>query len=81
MEREPELAQSYQIYMLCRAQTVVVYSESKGKDRTVQKIRPYTTGFSVLPESGGMLDQPHRLLSFMEIFLNAEHDAFARDGR
>lgn len=81
MENERELAQAYNTYLLCRTQTVVVYSESKGKDRTVQKIRPYTSGFSVLPSDGGMLDQPHRLLSFFEIFLNAEHEAFAQDKR
>ena len=79
LEAEREIAQAYQTYLLCREQTVIVYSEQKGKDRTVQKIRPYTTGFAQLPGHGGMLDQPHRLLTFMEIFMNAEHDAFARD--
>lgn len=81
LNNEPEIAQAYQTYLLCRAQTVIVYSESKGKDKTVQKIRPYTTGFLQLPADGGMLDQPHRLLAFMEIFMYAEHDAFASDRR
>lgn len=81
LQNEPEIARAYQTYLMCRAQTVIVYSESKGKDKTVQKIRPYTTGFNLLPVDGGMLDQPHRLLSFMEVFLNAEHEAFARDKR
>jgi hypothetical protein len=77
----PEIARAYQLYLLCRAQTVIVYSESKGKDKTVQKIRPYTTGFGILPDEGGLQDQNHRLLSFMEIFLNGEHDGFASDKR
>lgn len=81
LQQNKEIAQAYQTYLLCRAQTVIVYSESKGKDKTVQKIRPYTTGFSQLPDKGGMLDQQHRTLAFMEIFLGAEHDAFAADRR
>lgn len=81
MNDNPELSRAYNTYLISRAQTVIVYQESKGKDKTVQKIRPYTTGFNVLPDAGGLLDQNHRLLSFFEIFLQAEHEAYARDKR
>lgn len=76
-----EIAQAYQLYLICREQTVIVYSESKGKDKTVQKMRPYTVGFAQLPADGGMLDQPHRLLSFFESFLEGDHVGFAQDRR
>jgi len=81
LQNNPDIAHAYQTYLLCREQTVIVYSESKGKDKTVQKIRPYTTGFAVLPEAGGVNDQPHRLISFFEIFLNGEHEGFTQDKR
>lgn len=76
LHSEPELAQAYDIFISCRAQNIVTYQESKGKDRSVQHIRPYTTGWAVLPSEGGLLDQPHRLMSFLEIFMTGDKNGF-----
>jgi hypothetical protein len=65
------------LYLLCREQHVVAYQKSKGKDKTVQKLVPFTVGFQHLPEKGGMLNQPHRLLTFFEMFMLGDRIAFS----
>lgn len=65
--------------MTCREQQIVTYSTQKGKDKTIQHVRPFTTGWSALPEAGGILDQPHRLMTFLEIFLSGEREGFFKE--
>jgi hypothetical protein len=71
----PEIAEAYSVYLLCRQQHVAVYKSSKGKD-TVQVVAPFTQGLSVLPEDGGMMDQPYRLMAFFSEFMDGERQAF-----
>lgn len=75
LQANPELARAYDLYSSCRAQTVVPYQTSKGKD-TIQRLSPWTTGYAVLPEDGGMLDQPYRLMELFDSFMDGERWAF-----
>jgi len=76
IEAYPEIADAFALYLLCREQHVVAYQKQKGKDTTVQKLVPFTMGLQNLPFEGGMLDQPHRLLTFFEMFMLGDRIAF-----
>lgn len=80
LQSDWELRLAYETYLSCREQHVVTYQVKKGKD-TVQKMKAYTTGFVQLPHEGGILDQPHRLMSFLEAFLIGDRQGFAQDKR
>jgi hypothetical protein len=71
----PQIAEAFNLYQFCRSQSIVTYEKSKGKD-TVQMIVPFPTGFSSLPEAGGIADQSQWLMSLFELFLVAERNAF-----
>lgn len=45
---------------------------SKDK-KTYMRIVPHTTGLGILPEDGGLLDQPYRLMEFFGAFQLADH--------
>ena len=60
---------------------MITYQESKGKDKVVQRVRPFTVGWSILPEAGGLLDQPHRLMTLLELFMYGDRLGFAQDTR
>jgi hypothetical protein len=72
----PEIASLYELYTTCRQQQVVVYQQNKGKDKTVQVVASYTTGYSVLPDEGGVLDQPHRIMAFFDAFMFGDRNGF-----
>lgn len=78
LENYPEIADAFAAYLLCREQHVVAYQIPKGKDKTVQKLVPFTVGLHHLPEDGGVLDQPHRLLTFFEMFMLGDRLAFSK---
>ena len=46
------------------------------KGDTMIKMLPYADGLLFLPNDGGMLDQPHKLMTFFEIFESGEQEAF-----
>ncbi len=81
LESSREISMAYALYLTCREQHIVTYRESKGKDKTIQKVRPYTTGWAVLPVAGGVLDQPHRLMSLLETFMQGDREGFDKDRR
>lgn len=74
--RHPELAWSYDLYTVCREQQLftVDIPKQQGK-RTETKVVQFTTGYASLPEPGGALDQPVRLMSFFQCFLNGDRTA------
>ena len=80
LQDNPEIARMYELYLSCREQHVVTYQSSKGKD-TVQHLKAFTTGFAQLPEAGGVLDQSHRIMTFLEAFLAGDRHGFAQEAR
>jgi hypothetical protein len=80
MKSNPEIAQAYSLYTMCRQQTMFTATKSKGqgKDaRTIQYVLPYPSGYAQLPDPGGMLDQPYRLMEFFALFMRAERHVIA----
>jgi hypothetical protein len=80
MKANPEIADAYFLYVQCKGQTIITIDKTKGngKDaRTIKYVLPYPTGWAVLPEAGGLLDQPYRLMEFFSIFVRAERHVFA----
>lgn len=77
LSENAEIAKAYSLYISCRRRTLIVVNMPKGtKGDTVLKMLPYTDGLQHLPVSGGMLDQPYRLMTFFDIFESGEQDAF-----
>lgn len=54
---------------------MVVVDKQKGK-KTIKVMLPYTTGLAFLPEDGGIMDQPYRMMEFFAAFLDGERIAF-----
>lgn len=49
----------------------------KGK-KTETRFVSVPTGFSVLPEAGGVLDQPHHLMLLFSVFQEGERRAMSK---
>lgn len=78
LKRDPDIAEALSIYRECRS-FMLFETESvrgSGKQQMVsKKIVPFPTGYGVLPYEGGIMDQPHKLMIYFDIFLNAERKA------
>lgn len=56
---------------------MVIANVPKGnKGDTSLKVLPYSDGLLQLPSSGGVLDQPYRLMTFFNCFEDGEQEAF-----
>lgn len=75
--RYPEITKAYGLYTASRIRTIVVANlPIKGKDGSTKVvIVPFTTGYGPLPEAGGLMDQPHRLMEFWDLFLQGDRAA------
>lgn len=69
--RYPEIAVAFELYLECRLQQLANVEIPKGKSSSL-RITTFTTGFGSLPNSGGMLDQPYRLMEFWSRFLEGD---------
>lgn len=73
-----EIASAYSIYVQCRKRELIVASIPKGSNgATSLKMLPFTDGLNLLPEAGGVLDQPYRLMCFFSAFEDGEQEAFS----
>ncbi len=77
-EDNSEIAEAYNLYVMCRTQQLFSVEVSKN-NKTVVKIVRWTTGLHSLPEEGGMLDQPHRLMHFFDQFMIGDANATFRE--
>jgi hypothetical protein len=75
VKENPEIARAYELYTVCRAQQMVTHDVMKG-GKQLTRTEPYPVGYNVLPEEGGVLDQPQRLMVFFEEFMNGERRSF-----
>ncbi len=60
------------MYLLCRHLQLFTIKVAKNK-REETRVTEYVTGFTQLPEAGGMLDQPVRLMAFFDYFRGGEN--------
>lgn len=68
------------LFQQCKSQMMFTTEKTKGQGRearTIKFVLPYPTGYSQLPEPGGMLDQPYRLMEFFSLFMRAERHVIA----
>jgi hypothetical protein len=77
LRNNPEIAEAYVIYDECRTLQVHEQQYSKGKDQMIRTLT-FPTGYHALPQMGGILDQPYRLMEFFGEFMSGERQAFFR---
>lgn len=77
LRKNPEIAEAYALYDECRTLTVHAQQYSKGKEQMIRTLT-FPTGYHYLPNEGGMLDQPYRLMEFFGEFMSGERLAFFR---
>lgn len=70
-KHKPEIARAYDLYVECRNQVLFSAEITKGK-KTSLRVVHHTTGYAALPITGGMLDQPYRLMEFWSYFLEGD---------
>lgn len=75
MRAYPEISAAYELYTLCRSQTLITHDVTRG-GKQMTRTEPFTTGLAQMPEEGGMLDQPHRLMDFFSEFISGERRSF-----
>lgn len=73
MLANPRLAEAYALYDQCRSRQLVVREVPKpGGKQTEIRMVFIPTGYSMLPYSGGLLDQPAYLADAFAQFMFAE---------
>lgn len=75
LSKYPEIADAYQLYLTCRNQELFEYEFERAK-KPMRLILHYTTGLTVLPYEGGVMDQPERLMALFEQFLAGDEQGF-----
>jgi hypothetical protein len=76
-KQRPDLARAYDLYVECRLVQIIGLEIPKNK-KTSLHITPYTSGYGSLPEPGGMLDQPYRMMELWSHFLAGDRLAFSK---
>ena len=70
----------WELYLHCRSTSLVIYEMPDRTDKKKTRIVPvvWPTGFSQLPHSGGVQDQPATLMRLLFACLQGERDGVAR---
>lgn len=74
-----ELRSMWEMYLICRATTMVIYEkpvDKKGKTQIMPIVWP--TGFAQLPRKGGIEDQSDRDMRILFAFLQGEREGISR---
>ncbi len=80
LARNRRLARAFSLYLDCRTTQLFHLRVEKDKGRKAEnKIVEFVTGYSQLPEAGGMLDQPVWLLAIFDYFRSGENAAAAKN--
>jgi len=74
-KNNPRIARCLALYLECRQINHVHVELKKNRGKSVEhKIMPFVTGWSALPEPGGVLDQGVWTMAMFEIFRRAENE-------
>jgi hypothetical protein len=78
LSRNPILRQTYEEYTLCRTTQLVVFRKplKGGQEKLVSVVWP--TGFSILPQAGGLDDQSYLVTRLFAACLRGEQEGVAR---
>lgn len=82
LSRSPEIAKYLTLYEQCRSMQLIQTEGQKGTGKnTVRtlKITAFPTGFTFLPDEGGLLDQEYKLSVYFEIFFATERNMAFRN--
>lgn len=81
-QTHPKVAKAYDLYCECKSESIlhikIEKSASNSRNQVEHKIIPYTTGYSTLPEPGGLLDQDNWTMAMFLAFRNGEQKALAK---
>lgn len=70
----PRVARAHSLYLECRELNFVHLEMAKDRGKKVEhKIMPFVSGWSYLPEPGGVLDQGVWTMAMFEIFRAGEN--------
>lgn len=70
----PRIARCFELYLQCRELTFVHMEVTKDRGKKVEhKIMPFVSGWSALPEAGGLLDQGVWTMAMFDIFRAGEN--------
>lgn len=70
------MARAFDLYLACRSQQLFHIEVTKdGGKRAEHRVVRYVTGFNLLPEAGGVLDQPCWTMDMFEHFRSGENAA------
>lgn len=69
----PRVADAFDLYLACRSLNHVHMAIQKGKGKEEHKVIPFVSGWAVLPEPGGLYDQPQWLMSVFSVFRAGEN--------
>jgi len=54
----------------------VVVDKTVSNNKTKRLVLPWVTGFHSLPDDGGILDQPYRMMEYFKEFMTADRAHF-----
>jgi hypothetical protein len=73
----PRIARAFDTYLACR-NVQLFHMKIESKTKVENKITEFVTGYSQLPEAGGVLDQPAWLMAMFDQFRAGENAAAAK---
>jgi len=77
--RNPRLARAFELYLQCRTVQLFHIRVEKDRGKRVEnKVTEFVTGYSQLPEAGGVLDQPVWVMAVFEQFRAGENAVAAK---
>jgi len=73
-KNNPRIARAFDLYLACRSLSFVHIPINKDRGKKIEhKVLPFVSGWSALPEQGGMLEQPVWTMTMFNIFRSAEN--------
>lgn len=76
--REPRIARAFDTYLMCRT-VQLFHLRLESKNKVENKVTEFVTGYSQLPRTGGVEDQPAWLMAMFEQFRSGENAVAAKN--
>lgn len=80
LERDPDLADAWELYQLCRQQQLIIFEKPTGKKDGSKTLASaiWPTGFSSLPDGHGVFNEDYLLMRYFHGFLVGEREGAVR---
>ena len=73
----PRIARAFDTYLMCRS-VQLFHIKVESKNKAENRVTEFVTGYSQLPEAGGVLDQPVWLMAVFDHFRSGENAIAAK---